>query len=66
MGFANRQSFEGSQTNKISPSKMLRKTAINLTEYEKLSYWLSLPLQDFYSWINDAIEVAEERRKSQK
>ena len=66
MGIANRQSFESPQTTKISPSKMLRKTAINLTEYETLSYWLSLSLKDFYSWINDAIEVAEERRKGQK
>jgi len=48
------------------PGKQLRKTAANLTEWEKVSYWLSIPLQEFYVWVEDIVENVEERRKRQK
>jgi len=35
-----------------------------MTEHEKVSYWMELPLQDFFYWIQDAIELAEERRRA--
>jgi len=45
-----------------NPSKLIRKTALSLTEYEKVSYWMGIPIRDFYVWIQDAVELIEERR----
>jgi hypothetical protein len=49
-----------------SPGKLLRKTALSLNEYEKVSYWMEIPLRDFFDWIQDAVELTEERRERQK
>jgi hypothetical protein len=48
---------------RANPGKSIRKTAIALTEYEKVSFWLNMPLRDFFEWIQDVIELIEERRK---
>ena len=48
------------------PGKQLRKTAANLTEWEKVSFWLALPLTEFYEWVGDIVENVEERRKHKK
>jgi hypothetical protein len=37
-----------------------------LTDYEKVPYWLSMPIGDFSDWIEDVIELAEDRKKAAK
>ena len=46
-----------------SPGKIVRKTALSLVDYEKVSYWMDIPIRDFQEWIQDVIELTEERRK---